>query len=240
MEECRAGLSRAARLESDLSSVVNIFSGLDSSIQHQSIKDCYRLGKFSRGAARPRPILVKFVRVVDVAKIIFKKRSLSPPLSVKPDMSHAQRLQESLLLRERWQLIQSGVSRKSIRLRGDCLYVSHKLHGRVSESKFVHASTVPSAPCDPDKPNSPSDASPIVQYDQQSSVHVLTSPVESITSVVDKSCSSDNSGSQSTPTSASDNGSGLAAPLSAVSDNGSGLAAPLAASDPGTNSPSPS
>ena len=194
VEECRAGLSRAARLESDLSSVVNIFSGLDSTIQHQSIKDCYRLGKFSRDAARPRPILVKFVRIADVAKIISKKKNLSTPLSVKPDMSHAQRLQESLLMRERWQLIQSGVSRKSIRLRGDCLYVSQKLHGRVSNSKFVHASTDPGAPCGLDKPNSPKSSSPVVEHQCQSvaSVDNTTTSVSSDTMPVNDTCSQQN------------------------------------------------
>ena len=132
---------RSARLESDLTSVVTIFSALDSSIQPQSIRDCFRLGKFSPDASRPRPILVKFVRIADVTSIFTKKSSLASPFSVKPDMSRAQRLQESILMQERWRLIQSGLSRKSIRVRGDSLYVNHELHGRVLNSKFVHKST---------------------------------------------------------------------------------------------------
>ena len=121
VEECRSGLSRSDRLESDLSSVVNIFSALDSSIQPQSVRDCYGLGKFSPGASSPRPILVKFVRIADVTRIFSKKINLSTPFSIKPDMSRTQRLQESILMRERWHLTQSGVSRKSIRVRGDSL-----------------------------------------------------------------------------------------------------------------------
>lgn len=162
VEECRSGLSRSDRLESDLSSVVNIFSALDSSIQPQSVRDCYRLGKFSPGASRPRPILVKFVRIADVTRIFSKKINLSTPFSIKPDMSRTQRLQESILMRERWHLIQSGVSRKSIRVRGDSLYVSNKLHGRVSNFKFEHAATDSGASC-LTQTSSPRSTSPIVQ-----------------------------------------------------------------------------
>ena len=61
LEECPSGLTRSSRLESDLTNISNIFSELDSSIQPQSIRDCYRLGKYFRDASRPRPILVKFV-----------------------------------------------------------------------------------------------------------------------------------------------------------------------------------
>ena len=84
VEECRPGVSRSARQESDLSSVVTVFSALDSSIQPQSIRDCYRLGTFSPGASHPRPILVKFVRTADITKIFAKMKSLSIPFSIKP------------------------------------------------------------------------------------------------------------------------------------------------------------
>ena len=220
VEECRSGLPRSARFESDLNSVVSVFSALDSSIQSQSVRDCYRLGKFFPGASRPRPLLVKFVRAADASKIFARKKSLSSPFFVKLDLSPAERVQHSALMQERWCLIQSGVSRKNIRVKGNALYVDNKLHGHVSNSKFTHASTDSDSHQGPS--NSPSDASPIVQNDQQSAVHVHTCPGESITSVVDRSCSPDNSCSQSTPKGAF--------------DNGAGLAAPLTASDPGTNS----
>ena len=101
VEECPSGRSRSARLESDLSSIVDVLSSVDTSIQPQSVKDCFRWGKFSPSASRPRPILVKFVRIADVTKIFANKRNLSSPFSIKPDMSRAQRLQESVLMRER-------------------------------------------------------------------------------------------------------------------------------------------
>ena len=54
VEEFPSGRSRS---ESDLSSVVDVLSSVDTSIQRQSVKDCFRLGKFSPSASRPRPIL---------------------------------------------------------------------------------------------------------------------------------------------------------------------------------------
>ena len=145
VEECRSGMPRSARLDSDLTSAISVFSALDSSIQSQSVRDCFRLGKFSPDASRPRPILVKFVRVADVSKIFTKRRHLSSPYFIKPDLSRSERFKQSILMQERWNLIQSGVSRKSIHIKGNSLYVSNKLHGRISKSKFEHASVAPSS-----------------------------------------------------------------------------------------------
>ena len=109
-----SSMFKSARFESDLTSIVSILSFLDGSIQSQSIKDCFRLGKFSPSSSRPRPILIKFVRAADVASIFSKKRNLTHPYSIKPDMPRDQRLLESVLMKERWSLIQSGTSRKDI------------------------------------------------------------------------------------------------------------------------------
>ena len=51
-------------------------------------------------------------------------------------MTHDQRLKESILLKERWSLIQSGIPRNSIRLRNSSLLVNKKLHGQVVGSVF--------------------------------------------------------------------------------------------------------
>ena len=136
LDECPSGLTRSGRLESDLTNISNIFSELDSSIQPQSISDCYRLGKYLRDASRPRPILVKFVRVADISRIFANRRKLPTAISVKPDMSSAERKKHSILMQERWDLIQSGVLRKDIKIRGDSLYVSNKKYGCVLNSKF--------------------------------------------------------------------------------------------------------
>ena len=160
VDECPSGMSQQARFQSDLSSIVNTLSTHDSSIVPQSIRDCYRLGKFSSGASRPRPILI---RIADVSGILSKRRNLTQPYSIKPDMSPNQRLHESILLKERWNLIQSGVSRKYIRIRADCL----------CNSKFVHEASDPGAT----HLDNPKNNNPIVQHDHSPHHHVHTVPV---------------------------------------------------------------
>ena len=117
INECQPGMSKLSRLESDLASVVSVLSTIDSSIHIQSIKDCFRLGKFSPGKSRPRPILVRFIRIAEVTSILSRKGKLSRPYSIKPDMSYEQRLRESVIMKERWSLIQSGIDRKDIKIR---------------------------------------------------------------------------------------------------------------------------
>ena len=131
MQECPSGMSKPACFESDLTSVVNVLSSLDSSIQSQSIKDCFRLGKFSSGASRPRPILIKFVRVADVASILAKRKIYPTPTQSNRTYLLTNVCNESVLLRERWSLIQTGTSRNHMRIRGLSTYVHGKLHGRV-------------------------------------------------------------------------------------------------------------
>ena len=136
VEECPPRTSKADRFESDLASVVSVLSTIDSNIQPQSIKDCYRLGKFSLQETCPRPILVRMIRISDVSKILSKKRLLSRPYSIKPDMSREQRLVESVLLKERWHLIQSGIARNSIKIRNTRLFVKNKFS--FSTAKIGH------------------------------------------------------------------------------------------------------
>ena len=85
VQECPLGMSKSARFESDLTATVNVLSPLDSSIQPQPIKDCFRLGKFSSNAPRPRPILIKFVRKADVTTF-FLNGKIYPTLN---SFSHA-------------------------------------------------------------------------------------------------------------------------------------------------------
>ena len=56
-------------------------------------------------------------------------------------MSKEQRKIESILLKERWNLIQSGISRTQIRIRDSNIYVSKKLHGKVVDSTFISSNT---------------------------------------------------------------------------------------------------
>ena len=132
IEECPRGTSRVLRFKGDMEKVVSSLSDLDNSIGYQSIKDVYHLGKFSSDKKKPRPLLVKFIRAADVSTVLSKRRSLRNSLvSIKPDMSPLEQKCESLLLKERWSLIQSGVPRPAIRIRGSRLLVRNKLHGQI-------------------------------------------------------------------------------------------------------------
>ena len=140
---------------------------------------------------RPRPILIKLIRISDVSKILSKKGLLSRPHSIKSDMSREQRLLESILMKVRWGLIQSGVARKSIKIRNTCLFVNNKLHGQVINSKFQCESPILSSQPDTRHcPKNVADVIPIlVAESHQSGSHVLTS---SGVPVVEPNTSSDN------------------------------------------------
>ena len=59
IDECPKWMTRSERLDSDLSKVVSVVSGINSSFESQAIKDCFRLGKFNPQRSQPRPILVE-------------------------------------------------------------------------------------------------------------------------------------------------------------------------------------
>ena len=53
IEECPKGTPKHAQLQSDLSHVVSVLSEVDTSVDSQSMKDCYRLGKFIPNQSLP-------------------------------------------------------------------------------------------------------------------------------------------------------------------------------------------
>ena len=71
----------------DLSKVGSVLTDIDGSLTSNSIKDCYRLGKYRADQEKPRPILVKFVRIEDVSKVLANRSAATPPIVVKPDMT---------------------------------------------------------------------------------------------------------------------------------------------------------
>ena len=80
-------------------------------------------------------------------------------------------------MKERWGLIQSGVARKSIKIRNTRLFVNNKLHGQVINSKFQCESPILSSQPDTRHcPKNVADVIPIVVAEShQSGSHVLTS-----------------------------------------------------------------
>ena len=126
---------RTDRQQHDFHQISLILSSIDTSLTSASIKDFYRLGKFSASnTSSPRPILVKFLRTFEVTYVLSKRSQLKQPISIKPDMSRDERASEAAFLKERWNLIQEGTDRKSIKLRNNEIYINNKLHGRLEKS----------------------------------------------------------------------------------------------------------
>ena len=113
-----------------------------------SLRDCVRLGKFNSSNTRPRPLLVKLTRIPDVDSVLYNRSNITEGILVKPDMSRDERHKESILLKERWSLTQSGVDKKHIKIRGTKLFIKDRLHGQIINSVFVAKSEtdVPNLP----------------------------------------------------------------------------------------------
>ena len=83
-----------------------------------SIRDCFRLGKYKPDAQCPRPILIKSLRSADASLVISKVSSLKPPVHIKPDLTPREKKIENYLHKERWSLIQLGFERPGIKTNG--------------------------------------------------------------------------------------------------------------------------
>ena len=181
VEESPSGMSKSARFDSDLSSAVRVLSSINSTIEPQSIKACFRLGKLSSRRARPRPILVKLIKISDVTSSLTKRSNLNHPYVLKPDMPYEQRVRESVLLKERWHLIQSGVHRSSIKIKDNRLIVD-KLHSSVIENTFQREAdrlNIPNPNLDMSEPlRNAFDNSCAVEDNQESVCHVPSAPAD--------------------------------------------------------------
>lgn len=93
-----------------------------------AIRDLLRLGKFSKIKPKPRPILIKFIRGVDVTSVLSRVNQVKAP---KSDRSIKEREKEKCLMSIRWSLIQSGMV---IKLRGSSILVNGNLLGKVDSS----------------------------------------------------------------------------------------------------------
>ena len=131
------------RLQKDLDNILSVFASINMKVEANSIKDCYRLGKFIPSRSKPRPILVKFLRSLDTSLILTNKKLLTPPIYIKPDMTPEEKAKESILLKERKALIEQGYERKSIRMYKNCLYLNDQLFGQCNESGFHRTDAPP-------------------------------------------------------------------------------------------------
>ncbi len=141
IQECAKGSSRHIRLSEDTGAVVSLVEKVDDSIPAQSIRDCVRLGKYDE--KRHRPILVKLSRTCEVSSILAGRKNLrgSPGFSIKPDMTKAEREIEATLLKKRWELIESGIERKDIKIKGNTICVKDKKYGSVLNSVYKPITT---------------------------------------------------------------------------------------------------
>jgi len=108
------------------------------------VRDHFRLGKFNKKASHARPILLKLNRTADVSLILSLRNTLPRPINVKEDLSYEERKTAAILLKERWNFIQSGVDRKNVKIRGSSLFLNKKFLGQCKDGKFCPASPAPS------------------------------------------------------------------------------------------------
>ena len=112
IEESPPNTPRYKRSQHDLDKMCGAIPVIDST----SIKDFFRLGKFRVGQRHPRPILITFLWMSDVTTVLSNRDKLVSPIAVKPAMTAEKRNIESLLLHERWNLIQNGMDHKQIKI----------------------------------------------------------------------------------------------------------------------------
>ena len=143
IKECTSGTPRKERINHDLDNVTSIVTQGENSINPLSIRDLLRLGKYRDQSRKPRPILVKLNRTIDVSILLSKAKTLPKDIYIKPDMTREERLTQSVLLKERWSLIQSGIERKDIRIRSNKIFVKNQVHGQVINSSLYIANHNP-------------------------------------------------------------------------------------------------
>ena len=129
LDESLQGTSRHERKLQDTKKIEDVVQSLNSKVSSQSIRDCVGLGKYKAFSLRPRPILVNLTRVADVQMLFSSRRSLQKPLIIKPDLPLEKRIMEATLLKQRWAVIESGISASSIKIRDSKLYVGESIYG---------------------------------------------------------------------------------------------------------------
>lgn len=136
IKESNKGTHRHERHKQVMTNVGEVLSTIDPLVSETSICDCFRLGRFSDD--KIRPVLVKLIRAVDVMSVLSNRRKLAslPGISIKPDLPPHERQVESLLLKERWSLIQNGVPKNSIKIKKNSIFVNNEKHGIIRNCEF--------------------------------------------------------------------------------------------------------
>ena len=66
------------------------------------------------------------------------QRSIPKGITVKSDQTQEERQRDSLLLAERWKLMQSGVDKKEIKIKLSTIYVKGMKHGQIVNKCFQY------------------------------------------------------------------------------------------------------
>ena len=139
LRECPKGSPKHERMSHDTNLASMTIKSICPDLSEYAICDCSRIGKYSEH--KTRPLLVKFARSCDVAAVLSSRHKISkaecPNVSIKPFMTISERKTESTLLKERRALIDSGVERKHIRIRGNSMYVNGTKVGSANENIFT-------------------------------------------------------------------------------------------------------
>lgn len=143
IDEQAKGTPKNVRAKEDHNNAGDILSTLDENVTTNAIRDCFRLGKYKDD--HHRPLLVKLVRSSDASSILNNRKSLGsmPGISIKPDLSPQERRTESALLKERRTLINSGVERNNMKIRGSSLFINNIKYGYVTNSIFQKCTDTP-------------------------------------------------------------------------------------------------
>ena len=138
IKECPKGTHWRERATSDDKSAFNTLSKIVPSLSIISLRDSRRLGRYSGSNSFPRPLLVTLSRASEVVEILSRRNSLADEkIYIKPYLSLEEKHAESVLLKERRSLIDSGINRKLIRLRGSNLFIGQRHYGRVANGTFT-------------------------------------------------------------------------------------------------------
>ena len=97
----------------------NIENLLNENGMASTVIDCYRRGKFVKG--KTRPLIVTFPSVWDVRKTVSKSIELSfwksKRILIVPELSPLDKEKEKAILKQRYDLIQSGVPSNELKIR---------------------------------------------------------------------------------------------------------------------------
>ncbi len=99
---------------------------IDLTIPKSSIQDCIRLCKYT--GEKHRLILVKLSRTCEVSSLLSQRKKLKRVGLVRQSKL-GKRINNQLIMKSRWDFIQSGTNRKDIKIRGN--YVNNLGKGSV-------------------------------------------------------------------------------------------------------------